>query len=364
VTLTEDLKQACLRRLRRDWGLFNWQHLGSKLRPPTLELDAALARVGAWDRATRRISISEAHVLGAPWEIVLDTLKHEMAHQYVDEVLGFELALPHGEAFRRACKLLGVDHAATVQTGAPGVSHAGGATDEESVARLRKIRRLLALAQSSNVHEAEAALAKANELLLKYNIDLAAAQTERTYCHRHLGRPTGRRPRYALLLAGLLTEHFFVEAIWLSSFDAKTGKSGYVLEICGTPDNVDLAEYAWHELLRSGHELWRKHRSENALDSDRDRRAYIEGVFSGFGEKLREQRRRHEQRNELIWLGDPGLDAFFRVRHPRVRNESFALKSYVDAFDAGKEAGASLRLTRAVKSAHAEDAGRLLPGGG
>src|SRR3954463_9965014 len=97
---TEELKRACLRRLSRDWACFNYWYLGERLRPPVFSLESAEARWGQWSPATRTISISERHIVEAPWETVLETLKHEMAHQYVDEVLKLEGALPHGEAFQ------------------------------------------------------------------------------------------------------------------------------------------------------------------------------------------------------------------------------------------------------------------------
>lgn len=350
----EALRIGCLRRIKRDWACLNYWHLGSKLRPPAFELDRAEARLGSWEPRTRTISISEHHVWSAPWEAVTETLKHEMAHQYVDEVLKLDGALPHGEAFRRAARLLAIEPDPAGPSAAPDA-------DPETVARLRKIRRLLALAESPNVHEAEAALAKANELLLKYNIDVAATERERTYRYRRLGEPTGRRSRHALILAGLLCEHFFVEAIWVDTYDARSGRSGQVLEVCGTPENLDLAEYAWHELLRSAEELWRKHRRTEGIGGDRDRRPYMEGVLMGYGETLRAQREAIERKHELVWLGDPGLEAFYRARHPRTRSERYAVSSASDAFGAGKEAGAALRLTRAIR-ASAGSAGRLLPG--
>ncbi len=360
VGLATELKQACLRRLKRDWGCFNAWYLGERLRAPAFDLAPGTGRLGSWTTATRTISIAERHVLDAPWESVLETLKHEMAHQYVDEVLKLEGVLPHGEAFRRAARLLALEGVGSPNGGAGGSPSRPAPVDPELEARLRKIRRLLALAESPNVHEAEAALAKANMLLLKYNIDVANADRERCYTFRHVGKPTGRRPRYTLILAGLLAEHFFVEVIWTESYDARTGRAGYVLEICGTPENVDLADYGYHELLRSAHELWRKHQRSQGIASDRERRSYVEGVLTGYGDKLREQRTACESRHELVWVGDPGLAAFYRARHPRVRSESYSVYS-TGAFAAGVEAGTGLRLTRAIRE-HGGDAGRLLPG--
>lgn len=357
--IAEGLRRATLRRLQRDWSCFNSWHLGGKLRPPTFEIEEVEGRLGCWRRDTRTIAISRRHLEDASWSAVLETVKHEMAHQYVDEVLHLTEVLPHGEAFKRACKLLGIDG-----TGKPSSAQdlaSESSDDTEAGARLRRIRRLLALAESSNVHEAEAALAKANELLLKYNIDMAAAETERRYCYAQLGRPTGRRSRHVMILAGIITEHFFVEAIWVDTFDPRTGRSGNVLEVCGTPENVELADYAWHELQRSAHELWRRHKRAHGIDSDRDRRPYLEGVLVGFSERLRSQKEQREQRRELIWLGDPKLEQFFRARYPRIRRDSYFISSGTEAFSAGKEAGAGLELTPALKGRERQGP-RLLTG--
>jgi hypothetical protein len=45
-------------------------------------------RLGEWNRAQRTISISRRLVVQQPWGVVREVLKHEMAHQYVFEILG------------------------------------------------------------------------------------------------------------------------------------------------------------------------------------------------------------------------------------------------------------------------------------
>ncbi|HVY61135.1 MAG TPA: hypothetical protein VHF22_05745, partial [Planctomycetota bacterium] len=91
------------------------------------------------------------------------------------------------------------------------------------------------------------------------------------------------------------------------------------------------------------------------------RRPFIEGVITGFGDKLRDQREMLKQKHEIVWVEDPGLKEFFKKRHPRLRSERLYASWGTDAFDAGMSAGAALRLTRAIRS-HQGDGGRLLPG--
>ena len=109
-----------------------------------------------------------------------------------------------------------------------------------------RVARLLALAESPSVHEAEAAMAAAQRLMLKRNVEQKAAGAPQDYAFRHLGEPsTTRAFEWDRLLASILAKHFFVEVIWVPVYRAREGKRGSVLEICGTPDNLEMAEFAY-----------------------------------------------------------------------------------------------------------------------
>lgn len=356
--LSREVLEACRERLRHEWHQANFTYLGNQLRPPSIEIEPSKTRWGSWCRATRTLAVSRRLVTQYRWESVVEVLRHEMAHQVVDELMGVQGVTPHGQLFRQACELLACDPRASgpggVALDAPPGEAGGEARDD---ARLRKIRRLLALADSSNVHEAEAALAKANELLLKYNLDLLEVGAERDYVVRTVGQPMPRRPRHIKVLAGILSEFFFVETIWVETYDVQSMRGGKVLEICGTAANVDLAEYTHAELQRAAAELWERHRAETGC-SGRLRRQYLDGVLMGFSDRLDRERKTLATRRDLVWVGDPGLDAFYRRRHPRIARESVAVGG-TRAFEAGKEAGAQLRLRRAIR-AHRGDRGHAL----
>jgi hypothetical protein len=360
-----ELTAACLRRLTHDFVILNHAYARGRLRPPAFAVDDAARRLGQWDPTARTIRIASRLLLDHPWEVVVDTLKHEMAHQYVDEVLKIRDLPPHGAAFQQAARLFGTDPHASCELGPP-LPGRDARVNELADPRLRRARRLLALASSPNIHEAEAALAKANELLLKYNLDAAKVRAGggggAHYVAKWLGHPTERRGRDVMILAGLIADHFFVEVVWVDGYDLRTGRSGRVLEVCGTPENIELAEHAYHELLRSADELWRAHCEASEVDSDRERRRFVEGVLTGYGEKLRSQRAELSASRDLVWLGDPGLKQFFKRRNPRLRMGYYTV-SAGEAFDAGREAGKTLRLRRALRSGSPTEGsggGRLL----
>jgi hypothetical protein len=351
--LTAALEAALVRELRATYRQLNEAYFREGLVAPTLELVPNRATLGRWVPETRTIEISRPLVLAQPWGAVVEVLKHEMAHQYVHEVLGERSQTPHGQAFREACARLGVDARAA------GMPDARPSADEEKM--VERVARLLALAESPNRHEAEAAMAAAQKLMLKYNLDTSRTPSDaaRGYGFRHLGRPSGRTSEHERILAMILGKHFFVESIWISVYRAAEGKRGSVLEICGTRANLEMAAYVHGFLLGTAERLWRDHKRVRRIPGDRERRVYLAGVMAGFAEKLARQETRSKSEG-LVWVKDGDLGRFFRRRHPYIRHVRHAGHRRTAAFAHGAEAGRSIVLHRPVESAPTTR-GRLLP---
>ena len=160
-TLTADLEAALVRELRVLYAWENDARFRGRLTPPVIVLADAAARLGRWVRATRTLELSRPLVLARPWPEVGAVLLHEMAHQYVDEILGVRDETAHGDTFRTTCAERGIDARAA---GAPVVGdRERDAPEADRV--LERIRKLLALAASANQHEAESAMRRAHELV-------------------------------------------------------------------------------------------------------------------------------------------------------------------------------------------------------
>lgn len=365
--LHEETEAALTRELLRTFHTLNFGHFRGVLRAPTLKLDATERRLGQWHPETRTLSLSYTLVLERPWGEVVEVLKHEMAHQYVTEVLGKRDETPHGPSFRAVCERLGIDATAagapqpSVGTGT-GTGGSGDAAEDEVARKLKRIARLLALAESQNVNEAEAAMREAQRLMLKHNIDAAVSARARRYGYRHLGPVRRRVDESQRLLAMLLGRHFFVEAIWVPSYDARSDVRGTVLEVCGTPENLEMAAYVHDFLHRTAERLWLEHKRVSGTRSDRDRRTYLSGVMLGFGERLARDAE-HQQEEGLIWLGDLDLGRFFRQRHPHVRRIQQKGQPRTAARAEGKKAGRQIVLHRPIEQGGSgPGAPRLLPG--
>jgi len=216
---------------------------------------------------------------------------------------------------------------------------------------------LLALAESPNVHEAEAAMKTAHRLMLKHNIDAKVTAASEGYAFVHLGVPRRRVEAAEHILAGILTRHFFVEAIWVPSYLAREARSGRVLELCGSLPNLEVASYVHAFLLETAERLWREHKRSHRIDSDKERRRFQAGVMSGFDEKLKAGTK-EDQREGLIWVGDPGLEDFLHQRYPRRTGGSGIGVRLTAAYEHGREAGRNIVLHKPVKEASSR--GRLL----
>lgn len=361
AALSSELEAALVRELRARYDWDNRERFGGRLVPPVIVLSDSTTHLGRWHSAMRLLEISRALVLSRPWLEVASVLEHEMAHQFVDEVLHVRAETAHGETFRRVCAERGIDARAA---GAPGAASAAepsaDGTDPGADRVLERIRKLLALAGSPNQHEAEIAMRKAHELMLRHNVEATATRALRSYEVRHLGDPHKRGTRVESEVVGLLSEFFFVKVIRVPVYLPRLGKSGMVYEIAGTHANVEMASHVYAFLLATAERLWNENRHDARVRNGRDRLVYQSGVVGGFREKLVSERVDLKETG-LVWVGDRSLDGFYRARHPRITTRSHRVRIN-SAHAAGREAGRTVVLHKPVEHGPTASGPRLLRG--
>lgn len=339
-TLRIELEQAAVRAIHDSYESINGSLFRFKLQPPALELVESSERLGRWVPAARTVELSRDLLLQHGWGVLLEVLKHEMAHQYVDEVLGVRDEPAHGPAFRKVCEERGIDARAA---GAP------VASEEAPHPVLDRISKLLALAESPNEHEAQAAMGAAQRLMLKHNIEAAVTGSRANYCFRYLGEPSGRIAEHVRNLASILDQFFFVQVIWMPMWRVSEGKRGKVLEVCGTRENVELAAYVYDFLIYTSDALYRADRKRRGDRSHRARRKFLAGVMNGFKLRLLGERQKSEAQG-LVWIGDPELEGYFRRRHPHLRWTRYAISARDEAYSRGQTAGRNIVLHRGVQA--------------
>src|SRR5690606_13645615 len=101
--LDRELENACLRALATEYDQLNYDLFNDLLRRPELRLGEGRSRLGTWETNPPTITLARQLVLERPWGVLVEVLKHEMAHQFVNQVLRVDEP-PHGPAFAQVCR--------------------------------------------------------------------------------------------------------------------------------------------------------------------------------------------------------------------------------------------------------------------
>jgi hypothetical protein len=340
--LSEELELVTCRELMTEWAYFNRSIFGNSLKKVSFQLHHGKTRLGYWDRGFRVISLSQELVFEEPWLRVLAVLKHEMLHQFCDETMGLQDLPPHGEVFEGMRKKFKIENYEEV-----GLAPKTTGSEEDRSAILQKVQKLLSLAQSDQLHEAEAAMSKANALMLKWNLQQRDLHVQRKAEVRHIGKPS-KVFLHLKMISCLLRDYFFVDVIWVQSYDVHTIKRARILEIIGRPENVALAEYVYHYLLNIGEQHWRIHRKKTGGGN---RMNFLYGMVVGFYDKCKKDRSQQESDSPgLVWRGETWLKELMQQRHPRIKTMAQS-QSRMDqqSFKAGHSQGEKLVLKKGVQ---------------
>jgi len=363
ILIQEKLEHRILHGLACEWDsalaiLDPSQKL--KIGKPLFSLTPMRKQLGTWSASKKEICISRTLVMEYPWDTVREVLRHEMAHQYAEQELGINGEPPHGPTFHRACALLRADPGASRKIRSFYRRSASQLTTTDKV--LIRVKKLMALAESANRHEAEAAMAKAHELIARYNIDLIAQAQKRKFISVFAGQPALRHLRDDYHLANLLQTFYFVQGLWVSAFVLTKNKMGRVLEISGTPTNVDIALYVYDYVRQFIDTQWSVYNNDKQLNHFR-RTDYAVGIIEGFYAKLNTTQQRHlarDKRFALVKADDPLLEQYMSYRYPYTRSFSRNGSTQDDRVLAdGMQVGRKLVIAKGVTETRISR--RLLP---
>jgi hypothetical protein len=284
-----------------------------------------------------------------------------MAHQLAHTLLAADGQPPHGPAFHQACLMLRADPAASTARRTLHQRLAAGNAREKDH-RHARIHKLLALAQSGNAHEAQAAMLKAHELMARHHITTLKTDPERAFVSIFLGQPALRHFKEAYVLANLIQDFYFVQGIWVPAFVVAKGKMGRVLEIAGTPANVTQAGYVHAFVVAHIDRRWVEWRPRRRT-TRRQKSDFAVGLIEGFRDKLKREQRPKTDATERALIRQPDfrLTAYLRQRYPQTRRiQRGGGRQDPEAYDRGRRVGEKMILHRGVTHASPQ-AGRRLP---
>jgi hypothetical protein len=208
----------------------------------------------------------------------------------------------------------------------------------------------MALAQSKNQHEAEAAMTKAHELISKYNVDLLARDDNRCFVSVFAGSPALRHFREDYCLSNLLQQYYFVYGIWVPAYVMEKGKMGRVLELSGTAQNIRIARYV-HDFIRhfidSRWDEYNKGKGHNRYRKT----DFAVGVIEGFRLKLSNQAKKTDAMDKwgLMKVQDPLLQEHVHYRYPHTSNvRGRAIRKDKHIHKDGKDIGRHLVIHKGI----------------
>ncbi|MFC1820496.1 SprT-like domain-containing protein [Thermodesulfobacteriota bacterium] len=354
ILIQEKLERNILHGLACEWEdairILNFQDR-EKFRKPFFSLRDMKGKWGCWSSGKNEIGLSRNLVFNHSWDTVREVLLHEMAHQLSEQFFGNHNEPPHGPKFKKACYLLRANPRASgdYQLLDERVLQDSSGPEDKIMFRVKK---LMALAQSKNQYEAEAAMAKAHEFIAKYNIDLLSRDEDRDFISVFVGSPALRHFREVYHLANLLQDFYFVHAIWVPAYVLEKSKMGNVLEISGTAQNIKIAGYVHDFIKRYIDSQWQKYNKDKKLNRYR-KTDFAVGVMEGFHSKLEAQTSKEERIKEkfgLIKIEDPLLQKHIKYKYPHtatVRGNKLRMDRKVlrDGIGVGRELVISKGIT-------------------
>jgi hypothetical protein len=362
--IQEELERRILHGLMSHWeDSVGWLEPSYRfaMQKPLISIRDMTKRLGYWSPSRKEISLSRDLVMNHSWDAVLEVFYHEMAHQFAHQVLDSGDETPHGPAFMKACYHLRANPEASGNY--PPLDdrlHEIHLSDQDKI--MVRVKKLLALAQSQNRHEAESAMAKAHELISKYNIDIIEKNRQRQFISIFLGRPALRHTRDVYELAALLTSFYFVKGIWIPSYVFEKGKMGRVLEITGTMQNLKIASYVFDVVSNYIDSEWIKYNRKRGLSFYR-KTDFAVGIVRGFRRKLESQQSSSKNPPARIFalteLKDYQLENYYRYRYPKISKFSRASSGQdFGVFSDGMKAGKKLVISKGIEESR--ESGKFL----
>jgi hypothetical protein len=355
--------------------------LGKRLKVPEFCIDWEMGKKwGEWNPTTRTTRLNAVLFRDYEWAAVVRVLKHEVGHQIVSEIFDQDQhGCVHGEFWKLACQAVGLDNITRCDSG-DFLAGLKGSSEETSVTR--KIKACLAKGRdaAATPAEVELFLAKAQELMMKNSItesDLYKSQV--VWNKRPLGECYERWPSWMSEMGHILDEYYNVRRIRACKYIK--GRKVYYMEIYGTTDNLNMAEYVFYAILNNAQHLYDQALNEHKRKMQEDEcykerhsdwydgrakrftfTSFMEGLLNEFSNKLFTEKQNVEgemtpddlAKYALVSTeNEKLLDEMHSKQYPNLRFFRTARSTGIGRV-AGRSAGRSLNIGKPVSSGRSQ----------
>lgn len=280
-------------------------------------------------------------------------IRHELAHYFTYIQHKQPDLLPHGPEFVATCVKLGWGEDVSAAGMCLDAPIFGKGVEESSI--LRKVQKLMSLTASSNSHEAEVAMLKSQQLLLKYNLNEGCSGSddgEVVVLKRILKR---RKMDAQLSSIGRILNTFFVSCVY------SRGGDWLYLEVSGKLSNVEIAEYVALFLEEKMPILWQAAQRDFKLKGLTARNSFLVGLAQGYCAKVKAFEREYSQETtQALMVIEKALIDAKEMIYPRLSQSRSSGKHCSKAAAIGESIGRNLNINPALTRHSTPNRGFLL----
>lgn len=270
-------------------------------------------------------------------------IRHELAH-YITFINYRYIHKPHSAEFKATCERFGWGE--DVYRASISLEECKDSSEVCDSDVFRKVKKLMALATSSNQNEAEQAMIKSQQLLLKHNMDaqyVTGEDEDKMFLKRIL---RGKKRSAKVDSIANILETFFVDTVYASSHEF------VYLEIVGTAVNIEIAEYVANFLEDEMEKLWDQVKATTRLKGITARNSFFYGLAKGYCDKIEALRRNYttEVTKALTVIEKKLVDARSMIYQDRLK-QGKSRSGYCSASSIlGQQMGRELNIRTAINS--------------
>lgn len=277
-----------------------FMRLKIELQAPIFSIEESMgAKWGEWNPTRRTIRLNRELFTHFEWSAVEHVMKHEMAHQIVSEIFDINVTgCPHGEIWKTACETVGVEPVRCCDS-----NYLNAFQGQVESPVVNRIRKLLAKGGDSSVTEEEAQLFmnKAQEIMLRHNVSMREVMgADVLWVKRPVGERYKTLPSWLYELANLVRDHYNVKC--LSCYSYSAFERYRHMELFGSADNVDVAEYVFCAILNQADILFKQAHAEHKRNMKEDEDYFIEHSHISWNKRKRAYVRRADKFTQYTFM--------------------------------------------------------------
>ncbi|OUR99933.1 hypothetical protein A9Q84_02565 [Halobacteriovorax marinus] len=298
--------------------------------------------LGFFNHHLYQIGFNKRLLLLKDENILANVIRHELAH--LETFLLYSGSVDdHGAEYREVCKSHNWNDEVysskiILEDKLPSLTECYKSHDKLK----EKVKKLLSLSHSDNIHESHLATAKANELLLKFNLSHADLDEDETFLLKVM---EGKRMNAKAKAIYEILTTFNVQPVF------NHAKGYYYLEVIGARANVELADYVTSYLDKELDYLWELAKKENSkLKGMTAKNSFFRGVAIGYKEQITHVQQESFSTTDLIVLKK---DLKVRVENVYSRlsyTTASRVKNHSLSSQIGKEMGKNLKIKKSLKN--------------